>query len=194
MQYGFLYPQRRDELRSVGNAASTDDRMRKIYAVLHLLGFASIEGLDARDMATLTLVEKYVKFKQGEAWADIDARFHAKGFRPTGADRARLQSGLDFSEHLANLVVQDQRRLLAEAAAAEAAAERQAYADHVAQARLEHDIKFYKKDKSLVSAKEKAEARRARDAMLAASGAETEQQLLALTASMRDAPVAELEA
>ena len=175
----------------MGNAVSTDGRMCKIYSVLHLLGFANIRNLDARDMATLTLAEKYVKFKQGEVWADIDAKFHTKGFRPTGADRTRLQSGLDFSEHLANLVVQDQRRLLAEAAAAEGADERRAYAEHIAQARLEHDIKFYKKDKSLVSAKEKSEARHARDAMLAQSGAETERLLQDLMASVGGTRVAE---
>ena len=112
VQYGFLSAERRHEMRSVANAVSTDGRMCKIYSVLHLLGFGKLMGLDVRDQATLTLVEKYVKFKQGEIWHGIAARFHLKGFEPTGSDRARLQSGVDFSEQLATIVAQDQRRLL----------------------------------------------------------------------------------
>jgi hypothetical protein len=180
VQYGFLDPSRRDELRSVSNAVSTDGRMCKIYAVLHLLGFDKISGISPQDRATLTLVEKYVKFKQGEVWMDINNEFHVKGFRPTGADRARLQSGLDFAEHLANIVTQDQRRLLEVAQEKNAVEERQAYTNKLNQAKLEYDIKFYKKDRSLVSAKEKQEARQARDAMLARSRHESAQALEAL--------------
>jgi hypothetical protein len=169
VQYGFLNPERRLQLRSVTNAASIDERMCKIYAVLHLLGFSNIHCLSAQDQATLTFVEKYVKFKQGEVWMDIAHQFHVTGFRPTGADRARLQSGIDFSEHLATVVIKDQKRLLLEAEEACAVQEKNFYEEKLAQAELEDSIRFYKVDKSLVTAKEKAAARMVRDQMLNAS-------------------------
>ena len=185
MQYGFLSEERRNELRSVNNAVSTDQRMCKLYAVLHLLGFENISGLSAGDQATLTLVEKYVKFKQGEVWMEMSTRFHVKGFRPTGPDRARLQSGIDFSDHLATIVAKDQRRLLQQQADREMAAERQMYAATLAQAKLEHDIKFYKKDKSQVTAKEKQEARLAREKMLEESKQATSRALAHANATWR---------
>ena len=151
MQYGFLTPERRDELRAVSNAVTTDGRLCKLYCVLNLLGCAKLaEHLSPRDRATLTLVEKYVKFKQGEVWMDIATKFHTRGFNPTGADRARLQSGVEFSEQLAMIVMQDQRRLLRLEQAAEAEKEEKFYADKLAQARLEHELRFYRKDKSQV--------------------------------------------
>jgi hypothetical protein len=193
VHYGFLDPDRRDELRSVSNAVTTDGRMCKIYAVLHLLGFGNISDIGPQDKATLTLVEKYVKFKQGEVWRDINIQFHVKGFRPTGADRNRLQSGLDFAEHLANVVTQDQRRLLEVAQEQATVQERQAYTNKLNQAKLEYDIKFYKKDKSLVSAKEKQEARQARDAMLAKSRQQTAQTLEAMRTTMHAGARSEAE-
>jgi hypothetical protein len=169
-------------MRSVVNAVTTDQRMCKVYSVLHLLGFGNITGLSAKDQATLTLVEKYVKFKQGEVWMDIGTRFHVKGFKPTDADRGRLQSGIDFSEHLATIVTKDQNRLLRQEHEREAADERRVYLDKLDQARLEYDIKFYKKDKSQVTAKEKQEARQARDLMLERSKLETARDLSMATA------------
>jgi cilia- and flagella-associated protein 69 len=170
VQYGFLSEDRRHEMRAVANAVSTDGRMCKIYSVLHLLGFNTLpDKLSLRDQATLTLAEKYVKFKQGEIWMDIATKFHVRGFEPTAPDRARLQSGVEFSEQLATVVVQDQRRLLRLEEERAAADEAAFYAGKLHQAKLEHDLKFYKKDKSAVSAKEKQVARKARDDMLAAS-------------------------
>eukprot|EP00892_Ulva_mutabilis_P011000 jgi/Ulvmu1/8272/UM041_0083.1 len=178
--YGCLTKARQHGLRAVSNAVDVDAQMRKIYSIFHLIGFSSIDVLDARDQATLSLIEKYVKFKQGEVWMDIASKFHASGFRPTAADRARLQSGIDFSEHLSTIVVKDQARLLQSQQDQLTQLEVAQYQDRLSQAKLEYDSQFYKKDKSKVSAKEKSESRKVRDAMLEASRAATSIALASL--------------
>lgn len=112
VQYGFLEEGRKLEIRSISNAVSDNRRMCKIYAILNLVGFKNATGLDAHDRATLTFVEKYVKFKQGEIWIDMNTYFKATGFRPTASDRERLQSGIEFSQHLANVLIKDQQTVL----------------------------------------------------------------------------------
>lgn len=175
--YGCLSKKRQHEIRAVCNAVNIDSRMRKIYSVLHLIGFNTIHSLDATDQATLTLVEKYVKFKQGEIWMDIASKFHTAGFRPTAADRSRLQSGIDFSEHLSTIVMKNQTQLLRSEQEELARVEMKQYQDRLDQAKLEYDSQFYKRDKSKVSAKEKSQARKVRDAMIDASRAATSHEL-----------------
>lgn len=141
--YGCLTDARKQELRAICNAVSTDQKMRKVYAVLNFLGFSSWgEGVCAHDRATLTLIEKYVKFKQGEVWMEIETKFNTCGFRPTGTDRARLQSGIHFSEHLATIVMKDQTRLLIGEQHELGRKERERLAAKLVQAQLEYDIKY----------------------------------------------------
>lgn len=182
--YGCLGQKRKHELRAVSNAVDVDARMRKIYSVLHLIGFHEILTLDAMDQATLTLVEKYVKFKQGEIWMDIASKFHTSGFRPTAADRARLTSGIDFSEHLSTIVMKDQTRLLRSEQEELAREEMRQYQDRLDQAKLEYDSQFYKRDRSKVSAKEKSQARKFRDAMIETSKANTTKALASATTTV----------
>ena len=112
VQYGFLETVNKEELRMVMNAVSTDARMRKIYSELCLVGFPLVaKGLDAVDRATLTFVEKYIKFKQGEVWFDMSCSFRTTGFKPTAPDRERLASGIDFSQYLATMVVKEQQTM-----------------------------------------------------------------------------------
>jgi cilia- and flagella-associated protein 69 len=179
--YGCLSTERRQELRAICNAVNTDQRMQKIYSVMAFLGFDTWKGICAHDQATLTLMEKYVKFKQGEVWMEIEKKFSTGGFRPTGPDRARLQSGIAFSEHLATIVMKEQTRLLIGEQEELGKQENERLAAKIAQAKLEYDIKFYKRDKSQVTAKEKAAARAHRDAMLAASREDASRQLAEAT-------------
>ena len=182
--YGCLTDKRKQELRTLCNAVSTEQKMRKIYSVLNFLGFSSWgEDLCAHDRATLTLIEKYVKFKQGEVWMEIETKFNTCGFRPTGSDRARLQSGIQFSEHLATIVTKDQTRLLISEQHEQGKKERERLAAKLVQAQLEYDIKFYKRDKSQVTAKEKSAARAKRDEMLATSRENASRQLAGNLAS-----------
>jgi cilia- and flagella-associated protein 69 len=171
VQHGFLSEERRKEVRAVTNAVSVDDKMCKIYCVFHLLGFEKISKLDARDQATLTLIEKYCKFKQGEVWMEISSRFHTQGFQATAADRARLQSGVDFSEHLANVVLKEQRRLQLQKEQVQQRAEHEFYQGKLDQARRERDYLSGKQLHLHQSAREKEAARQARDQMMDVSRA-----------------------
>ena len=108
---------------------------------------------------------------------EIETKFNTCGFRPTGSDRARLQSGIQFSEHLATIVTKDQTRLLISEQHEQGKKERERLAAKLVQAQLEYDIKFYKRDKSQVTAKEKSVARNKRDEMLAASRENASRQL-----------------
>lgn len=175
--YGSLTAQRAQEIRALSNAVSVDSKLRKIYSVLHQVGFDQVDCLDAQDKATLTLVEKYVKFKQGEVWMSIASHFHTTGFRPTAADRARLKSGIDFSEHLSTIVMKDQANLFREEQEGLSLVETKQYRDKLNQAQLDYDNQFYKKDKSKVSANEKSQARKRRDDMIEASRAATSKEL-----------------
>lgn len=140
--YGCLTEDRKQELRDVCNAVSTDQKMRKVYSVLNYLGFDTWgDRVCAHDRATLTLIEKYVKFKQGEVWMEMETKFNTSGFRPTGPDRARLQSGIHFSEHLATIVMKDQMRLLITEQHELGKKERERLQAKLAQAQLEYDIK-----------------------------------------------------
>jgi cilia- and flagella-associated protein 69 len=87
------------------------------------------------------LIERYVKFKQGEVWMEIETKFNTCGFRPTGPDRARLQSGIHFCEHLATIVMKDQTRLLIGEQHELGKKERERFAAKLAQAQLEYNIK-----------------------------------------------------
>lgn len=59
----------------------------KVYAVFRVCGFDTFTYLDAPDQAVLAVVEKYIKFRQGELWQEIAAEFEASGMRPTAPDR-----------------------------------------------------------------------------------------------------------
>jgi cilia- and flagella-associated protein 69 len=162
VQHGFLSEARRTELRSVVNAVSVDEKMCKLYCLFHLLGFEKFKDLDAKDQATLTLIEKYCKFKQGEVWLEISSRFHTQGFEATAPDRARIQSGIDFSEQLATVVLKEQRRLQLQQEQVQQQAEQTFYRDKLEQARRERDILTGKHVCLHQSAREKEAARQAR--------------------------------
>lgn len=70
------------------------------------------------------------------------------------------------------------------------AKEKQYYADKTEQARRDYNAKFYKKDKSQLSAKEKQEARQAKEAMLAASAEKTRLALEEASIATRSAVLA----
>ena len=80
----------------------------KIYAVFSKLGFETLAYLPAKESSTLATIEKYVKFKQGEVWQDITSDFEREDLKPTGSDRARLQSGIQKAEMIARDVVEAQ--------------------------------------------------------------------------------------
>lgn len=61
--------------------------MTKLYGVFNMVGFDSFAHLDPRDKATLALIEKYIKLRQGEIWQDIKSSLEEGGIKPIAADR-----------------------------------------------------------------------------------------------------------
>lgn len=64
-----------------------------LLQVFKLVGFGNLSYLSLEDQASLCLIEKYIKFRQGEVWHAIKEEFDDAGFRPTAPDRERLASG-----------------------------------------------------------------------------------------------------
>lgn len=50
-------------------------------------GVAALQQLSAPDLATLTVIQQYAAFRQGEVWQDIQAGFRAQGLQLTQEDR-----------------------------------------------------------------------------------------------------------
>ncbi len=72
----------------------------------------NLSYLSLEDQAMLCMIEKYVKFRQGSFWRQTKQDFEDEGMRPTAADRERLSSGIELSEHLALAVREAQRLVL----------------------------------------------------------------------------------
>jgi hypothetical protein len=47
----------------------------------------ALQQLPATDLATLTVIQQYAAFRQGEVWQDIQAGFRAEGLQLTQEDR-----------------------------------------------------------------------------------------------------------
>ncbi|KAL6758369.1 flagellar associated protein [Haematococcus lacustris] len=140
--------------------------LAKVHGCFRLLGFGSLSYLPATDAAALALVEKYVKFKQGEIWSAMAAEFEATGMRPTAPDRERLASGIELSEHLACALRETQAALLQKDAQVALDQETKFFEDIRAQRKLEQEARFYKKDRSQQTIAELREAKAKKEAML----------------------------
>ncbi|MEW5303624.1 MAG: hypothetical protein WDW36_006297 [Sanguina aurantia] len=139
--YGNLSHERREALQVMLEGASSDALLSKIYALFRVLGYDTMPYLDAKDQAVLVVVEKYVKFKQGEVWREIEAEFAAEGIEPTSPDKARLASGMELSEHLAVLVRDAQAVILGRAQDALRQTEARFFEDMRNQKKLENEAR-----------------------------------------------------
>eukprot|EP00798_Chlamydomonas_sp_ICE-L_P020376 gene20376-27146_t len=112
LAYGNLDPKRRDGMQLIKDACSGDKLLEKLYAVFKVVGLDTMSYLSTHDQCTLVMVEKYVKFRQGEMWRELDLEFEQEGMRPTSPDRVRLDSGIELAEHIARAVVDAQSQIL----------------------------------------------------------------------------------
>lgn len=170
--YGNTLPQRRAQLQAVSEACSSDQILSKIYSVLKLCGMAKASSsLPLEDQATLCLIEKFVKFKQGEVWRQIRDELEQEGIRPTAPDRERLASGVELAETLAVAVRDAQKKILEKHVGIIREKESKFFADALGQKKYEQDMKFFglAKDKSLLTLAEIKEAKEKRAQMLAHS-------------------------
>mmetsp|Transcript_576 Transcript_576/g.718 ORF Transcript_576/g.718 Transcript_576/m.718 type:complete len:238 (+) Transcript_576:801-1514(+) len=167
--YGNLDPDRVQKQEALTAPVTSDLLLSKIWAVFRRLGFDSMPYLNTADRVTLCFVEKYVKFRQGEIWLEIQQAFQQVGVRPTTPDRERLQSGVELSEHLAEAVRRAQlhlqgtwRKKQEEKEAAFVTALRK-------QSKLVSDARANGKDRPQLTLTELREAKKKKEAMLKSS-------------------------
>lgn len=88
VKYGVLTPQHRAEMDTIAELYDGNEILNKIYSAFKLLGFDKC-GQEAtfEEQAMLTLIEQYVKFRQGEIWQDIKREFDVTGLKPTEEDK-----------------------------------------------------------------------------------------------------------
>ena len=53
------------------------------------IGFVDIPGLSAPDHVSLCVIEKYLDFKQGEVWREINAELEQESVRPVTPDQVK---------------------------------------------------------------------------------------------------------
>eukprot|EP00195_Chlamydomonas_chlamydogama_P007748 CAMPEP_0202890108 /NCGR_PEP_ID=MMETSP1392-20130828/615_1 /ASSEMBLY_ACC=CAM_ASM_000868 /TAXON_ID=225041 /ORGANISM="Chlamydomonas chlamydogama, Strain SAG 11-48b" /LENGTH=1052 /DNA_ID=CAMNT_0049573609 /DNA_START=191 /DNA_END=3349 /DNA_ORIENTATION=- len=164
--YGNMEAERRAQLQTLVEGCSGEQLLAKIYSVLKLLGMDSLGYVSLQDRAVLCLIEKYVKFRQGEVWREIQEEFDAEGMRPTAPDRARLASGIELLEHLAKAVRDAQAQILERHVDGARQQEAKFFEDMRAQKKLEQEMRFYQKDKSQMTLAELREAKQKKETML----------------------------
>ncbi|XP_068942292.1 cilia- and flagella-associated protein 69 [Petaurus breviceps papuanus] len=76
----------------------------KIYAVLGKLDFENLPGLSAEDFVTLCVIHRYLDFKTGEIWNEINEEIKAERFRPISADKETLETITIASENIGKMV------------------------------------------------------------------------------------------
>ena len=169
--YGSISPGKKETMTLLLEASTGDSLLAKIYSVFRLLGFDRFPYLSPQDKAQLAVVEKYLKFRQGEVWQEIAAELEASGLRPTAPDRERLASGIELCEHLAAAVRDAQGSILGSHQDTLRAAEAKFFEDMKAQKRLEHEMRFLGADKTAMNLSELRAAKAKKEAMLEKSAA-----------------------
>jgi hypothetical protein len=147
-----------------------DGIMSRVFAVCSLLGFDNLRRCAAhQDALTLSTVERYVDFKEGQVWEDTQAMFAAEGMVPTGPDRQAIATAIAAAHATAGELAESQRAMVAAQTAEQRAAEGVYYEDMQRQHAAEADARTYKKDRSSLTMKERLEIKLKKEEMLARS-------------------------
>ena len=191
--YGNTLPSKRAQMQAVSEACSSEQLLAKIYSVLKIAGIDNIaKYVSLEDQATLCLIEKYVRFKQGEVWRQIKQELEEEGVRPTAPDRLRLASGIELSEALAESVKEAQRQILDQHIGAIRDQETKFFEDQLGQKTYEKEMRFFglAKDASRLTLGEIRDAKAKKADMLSKSLlAATALSSSELEASLRDVEV-----
>ncbi|GMH36299.1 hypothetical protein BSKO_04167 [Bryopsis sp. KO-2023] len=164
--YGMLHEDRRKEVDLLQSMMDPDKMMTKLYGIIKLMGFETFHYLNARDKATMALIEKYLKFRQGEVWQDISGSFEEAGMKPTAPDRERLLSGIESAEHIAQEVQTSQKDLILHHQEKLHVEESLFYTNMLLQKKADAEARFFQKDRSQLTMKERLEAKLKKEEML----------------------------
>ncbi|XP_078083835.1 cilia- and flagella-associated protein 69 isoform X1 [Mustelus asterias] len=84
----------------------------KIYSIFCKLGFEDLPGLAARDYATLAIVHRYLDFKVGCIWNEIDKELKQEAVHPINLDLESMHSIVKHFENLGRQVAHHQTDIL----------------------------------------------------------------------------------
>jgi len=140
-----------------------DHMMSRVFAVCSLLGFDNLRAYcSPADALTLETVERYVDFKEGEMWEETEEMFREEGMRPVEADRQHMEASIAEAKDTALELRDVQRGMLAE----EEEKARQLEAEFYEQMRLQKEReeahRWYRRDMSKLTMKERLTARLAK--------------------------------
>ncbi|XP_030267530.1 cilia- and flagella-associated protein 69 isoform X1 [Sparus aurata] len=84
----------------------------KIYSILCRIGFHDLPGLSAKHYVTLSIVRRYLDFKVGEVWEEINRELSLDGVRPISPDEEALSTICKITEDTARRVAAEQNSIL----------------------------------------------------------------------------------
>ncbi|PAA75987.1 hypothetical protein BOX15_Mlig017060g2, partial [Macrostomum lignano] len=84
----------------------------KIYALFYRIGFVDLPGINAEDHVTLTLIERYLDYKLGEVWDEVQRELELEQVRPVTPDREALDWINKCTEQETLLVAKTQSELM----------------------------------------------------------------------------------
>ncbi|XP_072364716.1 cilia- and flagella-associated protein 69-like isoform X1 [Scyliorhinus torazame] len=84
----------------------------KIYSIFCKLGFEHLPGLSARDYATLAIVHRYLDFKVGGIWYEIDKELKREAVHPINLDLDSMHTITKHYENLGRQVAHHQTDIL----------------------------------------------------------------------------------
>lgn len=91
----------------------SDNLRAKLYVLCNRIGFQSYPGdLSTEDKICLCVAEKYLDFKEGEAWYEVAGELAQEGTRPITPDQECLQEILQITERKAEEVLKKQHELI----------------------------------------------------------------------------------
>uniref|UniRef100_UPI00358EC116 cilia- and flagella-associated protein 69 n=1 Tax=Myxine glutinosa TaxID=7769 RepID=UPI00358EC116 len=85
----------------------------KLYVIFSKLGF-DLPNLTAEDRVTIVLITKYLDFKVGEVWCEIEQELALEGLQPVDTDRRALKHVRQAMEREAHRVASEQQMILRE--------------------------------------------------------------------------------
>ncbi|KAG8004904.1 Cilia-and flagella-associated protein 69 [Nibea albiflora] len=84
----------------------------KIYSIFCKLGFQELPGLSTKHYVTLSIVRRYLDFKVGEVWEEINRELSLDGVRPITPDEEALSIICKIAEDTARRVTAEQNSIL----------------------------------------------------------------------------------
>ena len=139
-----------------------DHMMSRVFAVCSLLGFDNLRAYcSPADALTLTIRERHADFREGEMWEETEM-FREEGMRPVAADRQHMEASIAEARESALELRDVQREMLAAEEEKARRLEAEFYEQMRMQKEREEAHRWYRRDMSKLTMKERLTARLAK--------------------------------